>query len=403
MKIFKDIDIKIILFLVTILLWLFVASGQNRIDFLPGKLVVEAQGLKDGLVGVFSDDLIKIKISAPKGLWEDLNNENFAVFVDVRNKKIGTYEMEVLASCSIPGVQILEVTPAQVLVKVEPAVQARLPITIQTKGSLAKDYTIGELTTDPSEVLVEGAGSVVDSLVTATTILNLSGEQNNINRNIEIVALDEESKQIRHLKFEPEKVKVKAMVVKGGVAKIVGINPKIIGSPTSGFWVSNIEFEPSTLKVTGSSERLENLEYLVADLDVTGADENFDKKIIPKIPTGVTLLKGEPETVLAKVSVSRESSIRTINAGVLYNGLEGRGLSVSSTTPDPLDIKVIVSGPISVLSALTSQNVVVNIDLFDKGIGDHKIEIKKSMISIPSSVSIASYLPSHISITISEI
>ncbi len=403
MKIFKDIDIKIILFIVTILLWLFVASGQNRIDFLPGKLVVEAKGLKGGLIGVFSEDLIKIKISAPKGLWEDVSDDNFAVFVDARNKEIGTYEMEVLVSCSVPGVQILEVIPTQVLVKIEPAVQARLPITIQTKGSLAKEYTLGELTSNPSEVVVEGAGSIIDSLATATTILNLSGEQNDINRDVEIIALDEEGEQIRHLRFEPEKSKIKATVIKGGVAKIVGINPKIIGSPASGFWISSIEFEPSTLKVTGSSVRLNDLEYVSAELDVTGVDEGFDKKIVLIIPTGLTLIKGEPDTVLAKVSISREGSVRTINAGILYSGLEGRGLSVFSTTPDPLDVKVILSGPISVLSALTSQNVVVNINLFDKGLGDHKIEIKKSMISVPSSVSIASYLPSHISITLSEI
>lgn len=403
MRFFKDLDIKIILFILTILLWLFVASGQNRIDYFPGKLIVEAKGLKEGLVGVFSEDLVKLKISAPRGLWEDLSDESFAVFIDTRDKEIGTYEMDVLVSCSVPGIQILEITPAQVLVKIEPAVKATLPVVVKTKGSLARDYAIGEISTNPEEIEVEGAGSVVDSLVTATTILNLSGEQNDIEREIEVIALDEEGEKIRHLKFSPEKVKVKATVIKGGVAKIVGINPKIIGSPASGYWISNMEFNPSTLKVTGSAGRLEDLEYLEVDLDVTGVDNTFEKKLALKIPEGITLIKDESDIVVAKVTISRNNSVRTVSAGIIYNGLAGRGLAVTSTSPNPLEIQVVISGPISVLSALSPENVVININLYDKGVGDHQIEIKKSMISVPNSVTISSYLPSHISLTISEI
>jgi YbbR domain-containing protein len=402
-KYLKNLDIKIVLFCAAILLWLFVASGQNRVDFFPGRLFIEAQGLGEGLAPIFEDDSVRIKVSAPKNLWKEFNQDNFLVYVDTSGEEAGTYELKVSVSSSMPGVQILDINPSKVLVRIEPAIEKTLPINIKTLGSLPDGFSIGEIKYTPKQFVVLGASSTVDDLAEVTATLSLDGEQQDIDTELEVAAHDDEGNTIRHLRISPKKVSVNAKIVKGSKTKLVGIKPKFIGDLATGYWLSAADFEPELISVSGSPEKLINLDSLSADVDVGGLSESFTKKVALNLPSGVLLAPNESKLVTVKIQILPQNLVRTVSVGVAYNGLTGRGLSVSSTSPKPLDVRIVLSGSASILSSLSSSNVVLNLNLYDKGVGDHNIELTKSMFSIPPGVQISSFLPSHISLTISEI
>jgi len=63
-------------------------------------------------------------------------------------------------------------------------------------------------------------------------------------------------------------------------------------------------------------------------------------------------------------------------------------------------VVVMVSGPANLLAGLSSDNLVVNLDLSGVGTGSHLVSVRKDLISAPSGVSIISYIPNNVTVKI---
>jgi len=394
----KNLSIKFLSLLLAISLWVYVATVENRTDYFPGEIAIEPQNLTSTLAAVYDQDTVRIKISAPSSVWNKLIQDDFAAYVDLQNLSLGTHQVKVKVTSSVPGVQIVEIDPEEIRVRIETAVTATYQVGTKLEGKLAPGYEVIETSVEPAKVEAKGAKDVINSVTQATAIVNLNGQDRDLKEKIKLVALDEFEKPVKNIFFTPEKVEVKISVAKEGGGKIVGVKPKLVGNPASGYWISQLTFEPATLRIIGSEDKLENIQYLeTKEINISGLNQVKEVEVDITLPEGVTLLAGEPKAVTIKISVSVNPQTRELAAGFSYTGL-GSGLTVSKIPPT--NVVVMVSGPANLLAGLSSDNLVVNLDLSGVGTGSHLVSVRKDLISAPSGVSIISYIPNNVTVKI---
>jgi YbbR domain-containing protein len=396
--IFKNFWIKILAILVASALWVYAVSGENKTDFFPGKVPISPRNISKNLAPVYDQDEVQVKIMASSHSWNELATDSFNAYVDLNNLSIGTHEVEVKITSTVPGVKIIEQNPDKILVRMEPVAVKDVRVETKINGQPAEGFEIGEAVVRPIQVEARGAKSVIDDLTKATASVNLDGNAASLEEDVKLIALDLSDRPMRFISFSPEYARVQLPIIKQSGGRIVGVRAAITGSPESGYWISKITLSPNTIIAVGDSEKLKALDYLETKaIDISGLSRTKEYVTTLKLPTGIEIAVSEPRTIKIKISVSSVLSNREIIAGISYTGL-GEGLRVISL--EPKIIKVMVSGMFGALGALNSNNVVVNLDLSGKKTGSYRVAINNGAISTPPGTGVVSYIPSSVVVRI---
>jgi YbbR domain-containing protein len=290
----------------------------------------------------------------------------------------------------------METDPTNIRVRIETAVTSNVSVGIKFDGQLASGYKVIDTKIDPTQVQATGTQDVINSLTQATAVVKLDGSDRDINQKVKLIAYDEFDKPIKFVIFTPEQVSVNVTIANQGGGKIVGVKPKLNGAPASGYWISSITYDPTTVRIMGSEDKMQSVDYIETQaIDITSINQNrqVDSQLV--MPDGITLMSGEPQTINVKISVSLNAQSRQVVSGFSYTGLSG-----TVTNINPNIVNVMITGSSSVLSSLSSANVVINLDLSGKGAGTYVINITKSSISVPNGAVISSFLPNNVTVTI---
>ncbi len=116
--IFENGSYKLVALFISLILWLtilgrreFVVNKEIEVDF------TVAEGLS--VIGQ-SSDKIRIKLSGPQPLLKKYKENNQTLLVNLADKPLGSYEIEMNASkIEVPtGIKILSVKPSQIRVEI---------------------------------------------------------------------------------------------------------------------------------------------------------------------------------------------------------------------------------------------------------------------------------------------
>lgn len=395
---FRNWGIKIFCLFIAGGLWVYAASAENKTDFYPGKIPIVPKNVAKNLAPVYDKDEIQVKIMASSQSWKELATDSFTAYVDLANLSIGTHEVEVKVVSSVPGVQIIEKNPEKILVKMEAVATKEVRVEAKISGNPAEDYEMGDAIIKPISVEARGARSVIDDLIKATAQVNLESNASSYEEDVKLLALDINEKPMRFITFTPERVHISIPIAKISGGKILGVRANVTGSPSSGFWLSKIEVEPTSVVVNGDAQKLKSVDYLeTKEINIAGIQAQKQYVVTLKLPDGISLAASEPKNIKVTVKVSQVASSREIIAGVSYTGL-GDGLKVASIQPNI--IKVMVTGMFNTLGILSSDNVVANLNLSGKKAGTYKVTIQSGDISTPPGTAISSVVPSQVSVQI---
>lgn len=395
-SIFQNIPAKIICLLVAIGLWIYVGSGLAQIGTFPGKIPLEFNNTANGLVAVCDIAGVSVKIVAASNLWKTLGADSFKAKIDLSGYAEGTYELPVKVISQNPEVQVVEINPAKVIVRVEKTVEKEVPINLRVEGKAADGYVVGDWKIKPDKVKIIGGSSQIGNIFEATAKITLSNERDNLQRIVKVIALDSNGNEIRNLKFNPAEVEVQVPLVQASSAKTVGIKVVTTGLPQQGYWVSQIETEPSTLAVTASAEIINNISFIETNqININGLSQIKEYTATLKPSVGITILD-QITTVKVKIITAPIGTTRQFQAGFSWQNLTS-GLRVGSV--DPEIVTLVVSGPSEDLVKLSVEDIALNINLgaFSKA-GVYSVDISRSNVSLPSGVSFSSVVPSAINV-----
>lgn len=393
-KLVKNLNIKIFCLVVSSLLWVYAASGQSAIGKFPGSIKIKTINVPSGLVAIYDEKTVNIKITADSAVWKNLASESFSAFVDLSNCKEGTYELPVNVVSSVSGLQIVEKTPEKIFVRVESIVEKELPINQKIEGSAAEGLTVGSVDLDSEKIKVKGPKSVIDNLSEATIVLKMNGESVDFDRTLTVAAYDENGEAIPNLEFNPSEVKAKVSVVKASNNKTVGIKVVTSGNPKTGYYVSSISVNPAVVDITGVKTVLSNLNYVeTVPVDITNNSSDISKDVSLNLPNGIVLQTGSSSKVKINIKFSENDIVRQMDATVSVRNLNG--YSVAGINPN--QIKVLVSGKSSVINNLKSSDINLSFDFAAKQLSDKvTFDINTPMFKLPDGVLIVQTLPDSV-------
>jgi len=154
----------------------------------------------------------------------------------------------------------------------------------------------------------------------------------------------------------------------------------------SGFIVSEIQPSVMTIDVVGLAERLDEIEYIEVPIDIQGLRESTTMPVDTAsiLPEGLALSRNAPTEITLTVDVE-PIQVRTFfvprrDASFLEYG------ATYTTISDPPNIRVVVSGPQSIVNGMTANALDIVFDLRNLPVGIHWVPL--TVRNLPPGVSL---------------
>lgn len=367
----------------------------------PDGIPIQAINLDTGLSPKLgSERKVKIIISAPRQTWKTLTADSFSATVDVAKQPEGTYDLSVAVTSKVSGVEIRRVKPSRVSVAVEPVIKKTVPVVVRFTGQAGNDLVPDTPVINPDKVELTGAKSVITDLTQAIVGIKLDGETNTIDQKLTVSVVDSGGEIIQGVTANPEQVGVRVALVKAGKIKMVGIQAAVTGTPKSGYWVKGVTLTPPVVAVTGPVDQLEALGAVSTQpVSVNGLDSDTTMQVDLSLPSGITVADSTKK-ITVKVMLDKIASLKSISPQIVYANVSG---SLQVTAINPTSIATIVAGSSADLATLTDGTVKLTLDLGAyQSAGTYSVTIRNTDFTLPTNISLTSFLPSVISVTLSN-
>ena len=399
----KNLPTLLTSILLALAVWVLAISNTDPVERRTyGRPVeIEISGLDPSLV--MTNDLperVSIILSAPSSTWAtdlSMNNAVRAV-VDLSGLGEGTYEVPVRLQVDARPVRIENYSPNKVVVILEKLLNKTFKINLAYSSAPPIGYDIGQTKLEPQTAVVSGPASQVDRVVEVRATVDISQASQKINRDLTLVALDENGVKVDGISISPEKVNVQIEITQRGGYRNVTVKVVTTGQVASGYRLTNISASPLVVTVFSTdTELINNLPGYIETqpINLSGADESIEVSIPLNLPSGVIVI-GEP-TVRVSVSISPiESSITLSNLPIELIGQ--RPEYEYSISPQQVD--VIFSGPIPYLDKLSARDVRVILDLDEFMPGVYQVD-PEVLIEMPG-IQVESILPAAIEVEVTE-
>lgn len=398
MNFFKNnLILKILAGPCALLLWIFVANIDFKVDYLEKEIPIKAYNIREDLALASNLGKVKLKVRAPKSLWPKLQHDSIDAYIDLKTYDQGEYEAEVKISSQDPKIQVLEKEPKRVKVVLEPLVSIKRGLSLKISGYSAQGYEIKEVVLSPKEVEISGAKSIFEKIRKVAAPFELKGEFEEIQTEVVPRAYDENNQEIDNLFFSPSSVKATISFKKSTGIKKVEVRTKTAGAPEKGFWIEKIEISPGTVGISGPTAKIGKINFLETEtINVWGIKETKEEKVNLILPSEI---QANPNQVTIKIIVASSITTKSFAASVGFKNLY-RKLKVDLTNPS--SILLIVEGDSEILNSLSSASFKAEVNLKGKKAGTHRLKISQENISLPEKTSLKDFEPKEIEINITE-
>jgi YbbR domain-containing protein len=371
-------------------------------DDYSASIDLEVENLPPSTV-IFGDvpDRVTLRLRAPQLSWEELTPAKFRAWVDLAELTPGLHDVPVHVEVSDRSVAVVERRPSNVNVRLETLVEGEFPIKVEVVDSAPLGYIARPPMLDPITATVSGPASIVNQVNDVWAEVFLRAAKETVERSTDLSARDIDGNLLKRLTISPPKVHITVPVEQRFGYRDVSVSAVISGEVASGYWISNIVVDPSTVTVIGGPLTLNSIPGFVEtfEIDVSDATDDIGARVALNLPAGVSVVQPENQGngnaggILVTVDVAAIEGGQTVQRPVTFQGLR----ETRSATASPAQVDVILSGPLPRLQSLTVRDVTVIADLFDLDPGIHKV---KPSVVVPEGLRVESVLPETVEVEI---
>jgi YbbR domain-containing protein len=359
-------------FVLAFTLWAWVTAQRDpEQTYQANQLAITATNLADSLNLVGSLPTVDVRLEGPQSVIETIDTGSIQATIDLAGADIpGAYERDVQVTAP-EGLRNIEVTPETVIVELDAVVSKTFPVEVLSPESVPRNLAVTDTNAVPSEVTVTGVQRNVDRVARVLVDVSLSGQEESFTTQAIPRPVDAENRPVDNVSIAPSTVSLSVAIEVRG--KEIPVFVRCECDAADGFEVVGQPLPtPGTVLIDGPRDLLNDVQYIYTTPIVTSTLEA--PEVLPDVPLDTsTLPEGvsiEQTTVDVSVRVEQATFSQTFD-GVeisVLNALEGTKVTVS---PDAISITV--EGPRSEVSALTSDDVDVVVDVEDRGPGTYQI------------------------------
>jgi YbbR domain-containing protein len=381
--------------------WVSAVSGEdpNDVRTYPDPIPLKVVGQDPSLV--LTSDIpptVQVTLRAPRSVWEALTakKDSIQATLDLSGLSAGEHIQPIQLTISERPYQLILANPTAVTVNLESLESRTFPLVLSLSGQPAAGYQAGDATMDLTEVAISGPDSLVGKVARARVLINLDGIRETIDESLAIEIVDAENIPLPGLTINPQSVRVTIPIIQQGGYRDVAVKVIVQGQQAAGYRIENISVFPPVVTVFAEEPSLVNELPGVVEtqpLDLQDRNEDISTRLSLDLPENITLVGAQ--TVQVQVSISPiQTSVTLLNQPINVNGLsEGLAAQVF-----PQAVDVIISGPVPVLEAISSQDITVSVDVHELEIGVY--QLTPQVDTLVENVSVESILPGTVEVVI---
>ena len=340
-KIRKIFDNKVfwlvLSFLISFSLWFYVNGVYNPQDTkeysdIPVTIAFEGSiPQQNNLAILKSEDLtVDIKLEGSRVALANLAKDEITARVDLSSVAVaGDYELPI--TITLPGTNLVIANQSATSIKMsfDRLERKQVEAKIVTDGKVKDGYWLGEITTSPGSMKVEGPASLlarVENYLIEVDVTGLNSVKT-LRQNVVYVDADGDVVDGKYLssEFSSISVNIPVYLIKEVPLVVTGLN-KSGGTDATMF---SYQVSPSVVRIAGPESDVELLNQIVVDtVDTSKIEyyENYTKELT--MPTGVKLLD-EVESVSIVVRIEDSVTRRfTLREFAVENAEEGMQVQV---------------------------------------------------------------------------
>lgn len=286
----KNLPMKIFALIMAILLWSYVIGEENpasELEFrnidvnLTNIATLERQNL---VVLEPKDATVNVKISGKRNALKEISKKDISARVDLSGYQEGSLKVPVYIE--LPSkVELVDYEPKEILFKFDKLVRKEMPITIETIGELAKDYSLSEPIIKPESIYIEGPKTWVDTVSKIVATMDVTDKTKDINMILPIRAVDDEGNDVRGVEKDQDTADVSIAVYQ---SKSVPIKIQTKGSLPDDYEVLDIKIDPSSIKIQGKEDLLKDINSLnTKPIDINSLINNKAIAVELELPKGI--------------------------------------------------------------------------------------------------------------------
>ncbi len=389
--------------LLALMVWFVAINETNPLQegvYPPNGVPIEAVNLPTGL-DIYGglNERATLRLLAPKSYWDSQPTGDFRAFVDLKDLDPGIHTVPVQVvcpSCEDNRARIVSVTPKQLAVRLEPRATLDMEVQISLIGDAALGFALQRPVVTPGSVTLKGPRSAVDAVAQVQGSIFVNNARSSFERSVNVYALDKNNAEVKGLTIEPPQVNVRVPVEQEQGFRDMAVTVVRDITPATGYWISNITVQPSTVTVNGPPALIKSLpgSLQTQPLVERGVKQGFERRVPLVVPDGVTIVGLSEPTVNVRVDVEAERSGRTIEKAPILRNL-GAGLTANVSPPR---VQIILSGAIPELRDVDPERD-VSLILDVNGLGPGVYTLAPQINTAPDSLQ-KRLVPERVEITI---
>lgn len=400
-RLLNDLGLILLALVLAIVVWIVAVQQDNPIvqnefgEPIPIEVRNQPEGttfLPDGF-----DEEAYVTVRTPQKNWDELRADKFRVWIDLQDHEVGEYQVAVQAECLDKNVRIVELRPANVPVRLREEISRSVPVQLRLFGSppLGWEYLTDDqhVVLEPETVTVTGPRSLVEQVTKATATLDMRNAKETFVGTRPLDARREDDEIVGFVTIEPSSVQITVPVIQKLGTSEAAVHAVVIGTVAPGYWVRGVSVDPSVVTLVGDPTAVRAIEGVVdtLPLDISEATGTVVERLPLELPEQVS-----PVGVQG-VKVTVEIEAQQGNATIVREPVI-RGLAADLTAVvTPKEVAVTLSGPLPRIRSLSDEDVFVYVDLVDKGVGEHRIELTSL---VPEGVELMALTPEFATVEI---
>lgn len=283
----RNITAQILALILAIGLWIYVTNDQNPPVETSLTVPVETRNVADPLIAVDAPDTVRVKVRGSRSLVAGLQGNDIKAYVDLVGLLEGRHNLKV--AVQVPnGIELLEVLPDKVSIRLDNVVSRKLPVEIRLTGTAASGTAVSKVTASAEQVTVEGPESSVESVDKAILYLDLTGKNADFTVNVTPVPISRDGKEVAGLTLYPNKVEINASLVRGLNQKTVDIKTITYGDLAAGMVLKSLTTKPEKVEISGDPQVLDKIEFVYTEpINVAGIAKDTTREVRLQLKEGI--------------------------------------------------------------------------------------------------------------------
>lgn len=319
----NNLGLKLLAFLFSFLLWLIVVNIDNPVmskTFSGIPVIVEHSEILTEQKKTYQivDDTqnVNVTISAKRRTLNKIKTEDIIVTADIKEMYLDSQiPLEVVVIGYEGSYENAMTNPRNLQIQIEENVSKTSNITPMATGKVRDGFVLGNLTTDPETVTINGPESLVDRISKVVAEVDVSGLAENTTLTSQLVFYDEDNNVIDQSRLANNLgnygVNILVTLYK---TRMVPIHVDTsLAEVKEGYSISAVKLVPEEIKIAGPDEVLDTVDSIEIPAEkfegeMVDSRTDFTFDLAEYLPDGIQLADSMANSLIVTIAIERDGT-----------------------------------------------------------------------------------------------